>query len=367
MKMNSTIANKPISGYLRTSRLLKACLKGMIMTIMILTLMGCEKETVDDDGYPNVEQGKGVFVLNEGNFQWANASVGYYKKDQKTSYHELFFEVNGETPGDLLQSMTLYDDELWMMVNNSAKIEIMDPGTGQRTGTITGMGSPRYMLPLPLLNKAYVSDLYNNRVHIIDLNTRTLTGHIPINGWSEALIEAGSKVIVSGVSSGMLYAIDPQTDQITDSLQVGDSPESMVLDDQGMLWVLCQGFWPDYATARLVKADPSSWEIVSTYMLPEKTLAFSRLSISGNSQQLYFLGGDVYTFDLKAENPQPQSIIDGTGMTFYGLGIDPLNNDIYVSDVVDFTQQGNIMRYSSEGTLIDEFEARNIPSGFLFY
>ncbi len=367
MKKLSTTFNRSINGSFSSSPLLKHSLKGMMLILFAMTLLSCEKEDIDDDGYPQVQQGQGVFIMNEGNFTQVNASVSYYNKDRKTSYHELFELVNGETPGDLLQSMILHDDQLWMVINNSAKIEIMDPATGQRTGAITELGSPRYMLPLQAMDKAYVSDLYTNQVHIIDLTTLELTGHIPFNGWSEALIEAGNKVIVSGMTSGMLYSIDPQTDQITDSLLVGDYPESMVVDDQDMLWVLCQGAYPDYNTASLVKVDPASWEVLNTIMLPHKGLPWSRLRISANSQQLYLLGGDIYTFDLLAGGTTPELFVSGEGMALYGLGVDPYNNDVYVSDAIDFNQQGRIMRYTAAGTLEDAFDARNIPSGFLFY
>lgn len=367
MKRIATLPNRPATGTLSLSSLLKYGLISIILTMLAATFWSCEKEAIEDDAYPQVQQSQGVFILNEGNFNSVNASVSYYNKESKTSYHELFLEVNGETPGDLLQSVTLHEDQLWMVINNSGKIEIMDPVDGQRTGTVTGLESPRYMLPWPSLNKAYVTDLYASRVNIIDLNTRAVTGHIPVNGWSEAIIEAGNKVIVSGMTSGMLYAIDPQTDQMTDSLLVGDSPESMVLDNQGMLWVLCQGAYPDYNTASLVKVDPASWEVLNTYMLPAQGLPWSRLRISAQQQQLYFLGGDVYTFDLQAAQPQPMVFVSGEGMSLYGLGVDPYNGDVYVSDAIDFNQQGRIKRYSSAGNPEDEFAARNIPSGFLFY
>ena len=37
--------------------------------------------------------------------------------------------------------------------------------------------------------------------------------------------------------------IDNTTDEVIDSIEVGIEPESMVIDKNNMLWVLCNGGW----------------------------------------------------------------------------------------------------------------------------
>ena len=51
---------------------------------------------------------------------------------------------------------------------------------------------------------------------------------------------------------------------------------------------------------------------------------------------------------------------------FYGLGIDPVNSDIYISDAVDYMQKGIVFHYKSDGTKIDSFKTDIIPSYFKF-
>ena len=60
------------------------------------------------------------------------------------------------------------------------------------------------------------------------------------------------------------------------------------------------------------------------------------------------------------------AFIANNSNTFYGLGIDPVNQDVYVSDAIDYVQNGIIFRYSSSGSLIHQFNSGIIPGAFLF-
>lgn len=334
--------------------------------IASLLMFSCGKETPQTDAYPQVEPGAGVFVINEGNFQWGNSSISYYNRQSGETWHNLFRMANGENPGDVLQSASLHNGLLWLVLNNSGKIEVMDPQNGKRTNTISGFTSPRQMLWVNQ-DKAYVSDLYSNGVHIVDLSTGSITGIIDINGWTEALISSQDKVIVTALETGMIYSVDPADDILTDSLYVGAGANSMVIDNTGSLWVLCGGDLEDNSGSRLVKVDTATWKVIDTIELTGKSLPWSRLTICNEGRQLYFLGGGVYRFDTASPGNQPEEIIEGAGMILYGLSVDPSNGDLYISDAIDYVQQGKVMRYSSDGILLDDFLARIIPGGFLFY
>ena len=46
------------------------------------------------------------------------------------------------------------------------------------------------------------------------------------------------------------------------------------------------------------------------------------------------------------------------------LGLDPSNGDVYVADAIDYQQQGQILRYSQDGELLDSFYVGIIPGAF---
>ena len=62
---------------------------------------------------------KGVFVLNEGNFQFSNASLSFYDPEADTVANNLFYKANNAPIGDVGQSLALSEEKLYIVVNNS--------------------------------------------------------------------------------------------------------------------------------------------------------------------------------------------------------------------------------------------------------
>ena len=109
--------------------------------------------------------GRGLFISNEGNFTYGNASLCYYDitnsqliTDQDGD-NDIFLSANGIPLGDVAQSVTSYGNTVYVVVNNSGVIFAIDRHTAKITGTIRGLTSPRYMHILSD-TKAYVTDLY---------------------------------------------------------------------------------------------------------------------------------------------------------------------------------------------------------------
>jgi hypothetical protein len=48
------------------------------------------------------------------------------------------------------------------------------------------------------------------------------------------------------------------------------------------------------------------------------------------------------------------------------LALNPENNEIYIADAIDYTQDAIIYRFSQKGILIDSFKTGINPSDFLF-
>ena len=59
----------------------------------------------------------------------------------------MFFQTNGTPLGDVVQSITQFNNNAYVVVNNSNKIEVIDITNFSSIATITGFTSPRYFLP----------------------------------------------------------------------------------------------------------------------------------------------------------------------------------------------------------------------------
>lgn len=339
----------------------------MALPFFAAMLIACESDNPQPyPVFPEVSKGDGVLIINEGNYGWGNASLSYYSKSRDTIFHELFRHANNERLGDVFQSILLDGDHAWLIVNNSGKIECIDIENFERVGSIHGLVSPRHMI-LAGQNKAYVSDLYGNHIRIINTSTRDITGEIAVTGWTESMIFYEGKIMVAGVQSGFLYAIDPVTDQLIDSLAVPPGPNSMVVDAWNNLWVLAGGDPLIKSRPVLYKISDDGFKIDREIPLPGDNISYSRLTICPLGEKLYVLGDHVYSLKTNDASALPEVFIPSEGRMLYGLNTDPDNGDIYVSDAIDYVQPGMMFRYNSEGVFQSAWRTGLITGGFAFY
>ena len=140
-----------------------------------------------------------VLVSNEGSFGNipGNASISLYDASSGAVVEDYFKQQNPTTIlGDICQSITKYNNNYYVVVNNSHKIEVVSAYDFKKTTTIAGFNSPRYMLPITY-NKAYVSDLFARSIQIINLNTNTITGSIPTYSNTEQMVLIYNKAFVT--------------------------------------------------------------------------------------------------------------------------------------------------------------------------
>lgn len=302
----------------------------------------------------------GVYITSEGNFGWGNAKVSFYDIASGNAVEDLFEPANGVALGDVCQSMRLFNNKAYVVVNNSNKVAVVDPSTFVVTATITGFNSPRYFLPVSN-SKAYVTDLYANSIAVVDLNSNTITGSIPCRGWTEELVLAYGKAFVTNKSRNKVYVVDTATDQLSDSIVVGPGGNSIVADANGKLWVMCSG-----GTPALFRIDPATHLVEQSFPFPSGSDSPWRLSINSSNDMLYYLNDDVFRMSITANELPAAPFIDASGRNLYGLGIEPSSGVVYVADAIDHIQRGKIFRYATDGSLINSFLVGVAPSGLFF-
>lgn len=328
---------------------------------------GCRKDNPEDKQQVKFTTGisGGVFITNEGNFQFGNAKVSYYDNASATAVEDLFQPANNISLGDVCQSMYLFNGKAYVVVNNSGKIVVVNPKTFVQETVISGMGSPRYFLPVSN-NKAYVTDLYANAVSIVDLNGNIKTGTIACSGWTEEMALVYGKVFVTNEKSNKVYVINTANDAMEDSIQVGFNSNSIRQDKNGKLWVLCSGNQKNNIPGSLHRIDPITKQVEQSFQFSNTTDSPWKLRMNATNDTLYFLNNSVFRMAIGAANLPSTAFISNGKSVFYGLGIDPKNGVIYISDAIDYVQRGAIYRYKSDGTLINTFKAGIAPGDFCF-
>jgi DNA-binding beta-propeller fold protein YncE len=343
----------------------------LIVIICSIFAFSCNKEDEKLDTKPfsipqdtSSQSTAAVFVVNEGNFQWGNASVSLYDVKNKLVEEDVFKKVNARPLGDVAQSLEYFNGKFYLTVNNSQKIEILNTNTFQATGVISSLHSPRYFKGITS-SKAFVSNIWSNSISVIDLISNTIIKNIPCKGWTEEMLLFKEKCFVSNMFSEYIYVINTISEQLEDSIKVGYASSSLQLDKNGKLWVLCSGDQQKGFKGGIYKIDPDVKQVELALVFPNAGDDPKKLRINNTRDTLYYLNKGVYKMSI-TDFQLPANAFISPQVNFYGLGIDPKSGEIYVSDAIDFVQRGTVYHYTPSGTLINSFKAGIIPGEFYF-
>ncbi|MDE6697733.1 MAG: YncE family protein [Muribaculaceae bacterium] len=327
---------------------------------------------------PSTQADGTLFVLNEGVFQYSSATLSVYNPETNKTLNEAFLKANGMKLGDVALSMTITNDSTgWVVVNNSNVVFAINPITQKEKGRITGLTFPRYFHQVNE-KKAYITQMNDNRIAIVDPSTYSITGYIEVPGMetatgsTEQMVTYGDYVLCNCWNyQKNIVKIDTRTDQMVASKEVGIQPRYIALDCHDKLWVLTDGGGWDknpigYEAPSLVKIDPKTFNIEKKYEF-ELGDYCSKLCLNGKGDALYWIKGDVWKMDVNADALPTEPYIKSTGSVNYGLTIAPESSEVYVADAIDYSQNGVVYRYSPEGKLLDQFTVGINPGGFCWY
>lgn len=316
---------------------------------------------------------KGFFIINEGNFNWGNASITFVENETGSVYQNIFQLVNQRPLGDVAQSMRIMNNRGYIVVNNSNRIEVVDLKDFKTVKSIEGFNAPRFIEFIDS-TKAYVTNLYKD-ISVVDLTTLSITKTIAIPEWTEGLIRYSNYIFVTSIGNfahpvskrkPKLLIIDTGLDEIVDSMQISTEPIGIVLDKKMKMWVLCSGGWDHFDEPVLVRIDPDLRQIEKSFTFTGSGIP-SRLCINPGGDTLYYLNGGVFQMAVNDQYLPEEPLIPSEGHLFYGLAVHPADGSVFITDAIDYVQNGLAFQYSSSnGTLMHSWEAGTIPGSFCF-
>lgn len=355
---------------------LSGILKNISLIIVVLSLSlfsSCMRWDYNDEVVDFDNPSKGLFIICEGNFQYGNATLSFYNPSSGIVENEIFFRANGMKLGDVAQSMTIYDNKGWIVVNNSHVVFAIDPNTFKEVGRIENLTSPRYIHFISD-TKAYVSQIWDNRIYIVNPKTYSITGSITVPemplsaGSTEQMVQYGKYVYCNCWSyQNKIIKIDTETDEVVNQLIIGIQPNSLVIDNKNRLWTITDGGYENspmgYETPALYCIDPETFSVLKifNFQLGDSP---SEIHINGRGDTLYWINNDIWKMNIDAVSLPASPFIPFKDTKFYGLTVNPENNEVYVADAIDYSQQGMVYRYSENAELIDEFYVGITPGAF---
>lgn len=348
--------------------------------LLVAVLNACREK----DPTPEVYE-LGVIVRNAGNFFDNNGSISFLRREKAEAENDLFFKENGRSFKGGVQDYAETGGHSLVLVDNTAagldKVEIINFGTWKSEASI---GSPDIENPRSVVGisptKAYVAcwgttgtfpNFFVNPgyVAVIDLTTFKVIKKIPAPSGAERMIKVGNDVYVgnSDKSKDMLV-IDSNTDAPKGNITIGNQPEPLALDANGKLWVKT-GF-------SVVRINPRNFAVEATLPVgSDPVRSPSHFAIAPDGQGFYYVysyydtatnsnKGETYYFsinDTKISTAKPF-----VKRIFSGLGVDPLQKLVYGAVTPSFKQAGYVVRYRTDGSLVDSIKVDIAPSAFMF-
>lgn len=331
----------------------------------------------------------GMYVVNEGNMNMNKASLDYLDIVKGTYTRNLYNQVNPEITkglGDVANDIGIYGNKLYVVVNLSNKVEVLNVKTGKRITQID-ITNGRY---IAFNNgKAYVSAYLgrvgdptaaNGIVAEIDTLNLSISRTVDVGRQPEEMAIVNNKLYVanSGGYSPPNYestisVVDLDDFKEVKRIQVAINLHRLKADRYGDLYVTSRG---DYYTipSQLFVIDTKTEQIKKTF-----NLAASNLAIDEDKAYIYatewnYSQGkntiNYHIIDVKTETLLPtQFITDGTEKDIevpYGITINPYNKEIYVTDAKDYVSPGKLHCYTSTGKLKWTVTTGDIPAHMVF-
>lgn len=341
------------------------------LLVVALGLSSCKKDKPEE--IPVSDLGDCFLILNEGLFQMNNSGLSRGADSDLSVSNSFFEDKNSRKLGDTGNDMQLYGGKIYIVVNVSSTVEVLDAKTGKSIKQISFMNGNQGKQPRSIAffgSKAFVS-CFDGYVDVLDTASLEIEKRIPVGLNPDQIVATGNRVFVSnsgGLNSpamdSTLSVIDPVSLTEETRIIVGKNPGRLRFAD-GKLFVHVRGNYGS-VPAVLKEVDPVSYQVSASY-------SFQPVIIERMGQNLliaYEEGSEIRLglFDVVSGSWISPGLIDVSGIeTLYGIHYEEKNNRIYLFDAHGYTVSGEILEYSASGSKLREFTVGLNPNSILFF
>ena len=334
-----------------------------LTAIVALLFISCDESSPIDNILP--QEAKTVLILNEGGFNQNNSTL--YKYDLSTGEYKIdyFNSVNKRGLGDVGNDMILYGSKLYIVMNVSGTIEIVDPSTGTSLKQIEMKNDdinkePRFITSYE--GKIYVTSTADNTVTRIDTTTLNVEASVTVGMDPEEIVASNGKLYVanSGGWSGFnntISIIDISSFEVIKEVEVGLNPVNLDTDRKGNVYISTLGNYYDVPGV-FQKYNP----ITETVTTIEEITNSGKFLIHDN--KAYIIQGSygnpysVLVYDCEKEEVITNNFItDDTQIEIiYSISVDDKTGDIFIMES-DYIVDGSVYCFDKEGKLKYSIEA----------
>ena len=337
---------------------------------------------------------RGFYLLNEGNMGSNKCTIDFYDYHTGLYARNFYSERNPSVIkelGDVGNDIAIYGSKLYVVVNCSHKVEVLDAHTGIRLGQVD-IPNCRYVRFHR--GKAYVSayvgpvlidpEAPRGAVFEIDTTSLAITRKVTVGYQPEEMeiIDDYMYVANSGGYRAPNYDNTLSVIQMIDFKQVQQIPVDINLhrvrqDRYKQLWVTSRGDYNSRPSRLFVlqkRSGSNQMEVVDTIPVPVSNMAIHGDSIyyfatnwSNYTQKNSISYGiiDVRTHKVVSDN----FITDGTDQDItipYGIAVHPITGEIFVTDAKNYVSSGTLYCFSPDGHRKWSVRTGDIPAHITF-
>ena len=296
-----------------------------------------------------------TYIACEGHFYGGSGSVSVIQNNDTYSIDNL---------GNTVQSIEVYDNKLFVIVNGISQIHIYDIDNNQETliNTVsTNYSGPREMT----LHNGYLyfTNWYSQSIMYMDLNSFEIIGEIPVDGLPEDIVSDGNYIWVtinmnSDWSDGnKVLKINTENSEIEEYI-VGAGPKNLVLHDDGVYIsrIYYDENWNTFHGTSRINNDGSVHQI--DYGVG---LACGGSIVNYNNQVYRSYDGGIAPLDNNLEIQESLRVGDYGYWNVYD--VKTIDDEIYFA-ITDWSSTHQVAIVGSDGNEIGVYNTGIIPTDF---
>lgn len=342
--------------------------------LLAIVLVSCKKKHHDTTVAAPQQLNGGILVLNEGLFNQNNASLTWLNTSDGSAIMDFFEQKANRGLGDTGNDMKRYGNKIYIVVNVSSTIEVLDATTGasiQQISMINGSTPKQPRFITFHQGRAFIS-CYDGFVDVLDTASLTITQRIPVGANPEEMAISNNRLFVCN-SGGLNYpAVDSTVSVISLStlteetkITCGPNMGDIAVDGSGEIYAISRGDLGS-TPSRMHRINPVT-------LVKEQTFTFDASSITEYSNNFIITASGqssthTYLFNTSSETCATSDFFDLTNIqTLYGIQYRPSNNKFYICDAMGYTVNGKVHIFNSSGVLEQSFSVGLNPNSILFY
>ena len=381
----------------------------VVLAIALVAAAGCRKEDTlrflpGENGEPSdyevvdaavnaSAEPSGIYLVNQGNqgsnkarLDFLNFHNGFYIRDVFTEYNPEVVKGLGDTGNDV----QVYKGKVFVVVNGSHKVEIMDAYSMKRLAQvdipncrfIAFDGNHAYVTSYVAKDKEALKT-QKGALYRIDLDTYKVTGQVNVGYQPEQLVIRDGKAYVAnsgGYVAGYddtVSVVDLKSMKVDYDIKVAVNLELMLVDADGDIWVSSRGNYSDVSsTLNYLVKKGDKYELGGSVNVPVSSMALAgdKIYVIGstytNTNGTWALTTTYNIVNAKTRKLESGSFItDGTESditTAFTVTVNPGNGDIYVTDAKDYVSSGTLHCYTGSGKHKWSVHTGDIPGRIAF-